>query len=188
MQELVPSVGELSGEKNCRANQILGLAVKTVCDKPDQLSKRQEFCWAVVAHCCGLVSDKVKPQEFGWMASYKYTVDKIAEIFDKLASSQRCPSLSQLPSYKTYMNCVERVQDVPKYWNQKLECHDFTYDEILLYLKNFKVVCHVANQFSVIDFADQHFAEGLRKEFNTQFGSLSSYLVPFLDTHPAPVW
>lgn len=189
MQELVPAVKDLHGGDSCTAKQILELAVNTVCERPVQLSKPQEFCWAVVAHCCGLIFDKVKCEEFGWLTSYKYTVEKIAKVYDTFAPLQRCPP-SQLSSYKIYMQCVKEIQSIPKRWNQKLKLNDVTYDEILLYLENFNFVFQIASDFNITEFTgqQQQIAEESKKEFNTQFRLLSSYLVPSLETHPVPMW
>lgn len=189
MQELVPSVKDLCGRDNCCAKQILELAVKTVSDKPVQLSKQQEFCWAVVAYCCRLVSNEVKFEEFGWLTTYMYTIGIIGDTHDQFASLPKCPlSLSEMPSYETYMQCVREIQSIPKGWNQKLKLNDATYDEILLYLENVEGVFWIASNFNVTEFADEQIAEHSKEEFNIQFRLLSSYLVPFLETHPLPIW
>ena len=189
MQELVPSVKDLSGRDNCHAKQILDLAVKTVSDKPLQLSKQQEFCWAVVAYCCSLVSNEVKFEEFGWLKTYMYTIGIIGDIHDEFASLPKCPlSLSELTSYKAYTQCVREIQSIPRKWNHQLKLNDVTYDEILLYLENVEDVYRIASNFNVTEFADEQIAEHSKEEFNIQFRLLSSYLVPSLETHPLPIW
>ena len=186
MQELVPSVKDLHNQDSC-ANEIFELAVNAVSDEPVPPSKQQEFCWAVVGYCCRLISDTVEYEDFGWLTTYKHTVEIIVGIHDKFASHQ---PRSQLPSYETYMKCIEKFQSVPKHWSQKLKSNVITYDEILLYLENFDDIFRIANNFNVTeaDFAGQQIAENSKQQFNVQFSLLSSYLVPSLETPPPSVW
>ena len=91
-KEVVPEFKDLRGEKaiSSPSYDALHVTVDTLCKDLtwlQTLTTKQQFCWCIVASCCGEIP--VSEEQFDWIHLYRVLITHLGSIYNSYCAQKK---------------------------------------------------------------------------------------------------